>query len=317
MLNIKYKDKKQSTRDGFGRAMSELSDDPDIVVVTAELGTSIKLDQFSDASRYIEVGIAEQNMATISAGIALTGKKVIMGSFASFNPMRNFDQIRISIVQQNANVKIIGGHSGFSYGGDGQSVQSLEDIALMRSLPNMKVYVPSCAEEAYSMAIQMVGEYGPSYLRIGRDLLPNWNLTEEDFQLGKAQILREGSSCTLIACGYMVSESIEAAEELSKEQEIECSVLNVSTIKPLDSKTILQYAKSTNGIVVAEEHQLNGGLGDAVANLITREYPTKIKYVGVDNKYGQSSRDEKTLRSFYGLDKEAIKKEVIELLSEE
>ncbi len=303
-MSFKITNKKESIRDGLGRAVAEMDLDPDIVVVVADLGKSIGLDTFSDNTRYIECGIAEANMVTVATGIALSGKKAICGSFASFIPNRAYDQIRTSVCLENANVKLIGGHAGFSWGADGAQVQSFEDVALMRILPNMKVYVPCCASEAEIMAKLMMNEYGPTYLRVEREGTVDFEIS--DYELGKAHVIREGKDVTILGMGSIVSEAYIAAEKLSSELGIEAEVINVSCIKPLDKETILESVKKTGKVLVVEEHQKAGGLYSLISELFASELPTKVYSISMNDSFGESARCSKELRDKYGLSSDNI-----------
>lgn len=311
--NFKVKKEKRSIRDGFGDAISELTDDSEVVVLTADLGDSTKASEFGDNTRYVECGIQEQNMIAVASGIALTGKKVFVTSFSCFIPYRVLDQVRLSVCAMNTNVKLIGSHSGFSYGGDGLDIQALEDIAIMRSLPNMKVYVPSSATEAYLMTLQVAKEYGPAYIRTGREKEVDFEIDPVNYSINKAKVIREGKDVVIYSCGAMVSESLFAAEFLSQNENIECSVINVSSIKPLDTETILKYANKCKKGIVAEEHQRAGGLFGAISELLISNEPIIVDFVSVEDKFGQSSRGTKELREYYGLTKENIIKKVINI----
>ena len=213
----------------------------------------------------------------------------------------------------NTNVKLIGSHSGLSYSGDGVGIQALEDIAIMRSLPNMKVYVPSSASEAYLMTIKAANEYGPVYIRTGREKEVDFEIDEKSYEINKAKVLREGKDVVIFTCGAMLSECLEAAELLSGSNGIECSVINVSSIKPLDSETVLEYASKCKKGIVVEEHQLSGGLFGAISEALVLSEPIKLDVVAVEDKFGQSARNVSELRKFYGLSKENIIEKVVNI----
>ncbi|MBW3019521.1 transketolase family protein [Candidatus Woesearchaeota archaeon] len=301
----------KATRDGFGEGIMQIARNPKIVVLTADLRESVRVNKFAEKypKRFIECGVAEQNMAGVAAGLALNGKIPFITSFATFSPEMNLSTIRISICYNNANAKICSTHAGLSTGEDGATHQALEDIALMRTLPNMKVIVPCDSEEARKATIAIAKEKGPFYLRLGRAKQPE--IKQDKFVIGKANMLRKGKDCTIIACGTMVQKALEAADELKKKK-INCRVLNMHTIKPLDEKAVLKAAKETKRIVTAEEHQVAGGLGSAVAEFLVERYPVPIKMVGVRDKFGQSGTPEQLFEK-YGLSSKEIIKRIKEL----
>lgn len=293
-----------------------------IVVLSADLSESCGTDEFAREfpDQFIEVGVAEQNMAGVAAGLALSGKIPFMSSFGVFSPGRNWDQIRVSIAYSRANVKILSSHAGISVGPDGASHQALEDIALMRTLPNMVVLAPADAGEL-EQAIYAAADYmGPVYIRYHRIALPqitdlktpsvphsthSTNSVRVNsglrwagkFKIGKSQILQDGSDIGILACGSMVSEALEAAQELEKEH-IKTCVLNCSSIKPLDHLVILEIAKKTKAIITCEEHQINGGLGGAVAELLSQNYPIPMKIMGVHDTFGESGNTEELFKKY-------------------
>lgn len=276
-----------SIRDGFGQGMLEVGNDSRVYALCADLTESLRLTAFQKKypERFIEIGVAEQNMIGVAAGIALTGKVPFAASFACFSPGRTFDQIRVSVCYQQANVKIIGGHAGISVGEDGATHQMLEDIAMMRTLPHMTVLVPADYEEARSMIKVMVDHQGPMYLRLSRT--GGKQVTEAPFKIGKAPILRTGKDITVVACGLMVEKALEAAELLAKEK-IELEVINGASIKPFDQETLLKSAQKTRKVVTMEEHQIAGGLGSVVAEILTQHLPTKQLFMGIEDQFGQS-----------------------------
>ncbi|MEI7579319.1 MAG: transketolase C-terminal domain-containing protein [bacterium] len=282
----------KAMRDGFAEGLLNAGiANPDVVALCADLKESIKFHLFAEKfpGRFFECGIAEQNMAGVAAGLALDGKIAFIGSFACFSPARNFDQIRISICMMNANVKIASSHAAFSSGSDGITAQMLEDVALMRCLPNMKVVVPADALQAMKATEAIVQIPGPVYLRNGRSETPL--LFEENdpniFEFGKAQMLREGEHVTIIANGYMVFRSLLAADALAKKG-INVRVLNMHTVKPLDEAAVLESASQTHAIVVAEEAQKFGGLVSAVTETLAQNYPVPVEIVAVNDQFGES-----------------------------
>jgi transketolase len=300
-----------STRDGFGQGLKEAGQlNPQIVGLCADLTESTRMELFKQTfpDRFIEVGVAEQNLVGLAAGLALGGKVPFAASYAVFSPGRSWDQLRVSVCYSNLNVKIIGGHTGLTVGPDGASHQALEDIAITRVLPNLTVVVPCDQEEARKATHALATHRGPAYLRLGRDKVLSVTTDHTPFQLGVAQTLRTGSDISIIACGLMVQEALLAAEMLQHEG-IQARVINVHTIKPLDVVTIINAAQETGAIVTAEEHQLAGGLGSAIAETITQHIPVPIEMVGVQDRFGESGNSQELLAK-YDLTKEVIIKKV-------
>jgi len=307
-INKFVKTKKQdSTRAGFGRGLVEIAKkNKAIVALTADLSESTKLLEFQRLypERYFDVGVAEQNLAGVAAGLALAGKIPFMTSYAVFSPGRNWDQIRVSIAYNRANVKIISTHAGLNVGPDGATHQALEDIALMRVLPHMTVVVPADAEQARQATIAIARHQGPVYLRLTRSNTPIITDPKARFTIGQAQVLLIGTDVTLIACGPLVYQTLVAAEQL-KRHHISATVINCHTIKPLDSKTILSAVKKTKAVVTIEEHQRAGGLGSAIAEVLASHYPTPQEFVAVEDTFGESGQAEELLDK-YGLTVEHI-----------
>jgi len=290
----------KACRDGFGGALLELGKkNKDMVVVSADLAESTKCLEFGEKypGRFFEVGVAEQNMAGVAAGLALEGLTPFMCSFAVFSPGRNWEQIRISICYNKANVKIVSSHAGLNVGEDGATHQALEDIALMRVLPNMTVIAPCDYEETKKAVLVAAKIKGPVYIRYGREKTPVITTKQSKFKIGKAEILRQGKEVTIIACGPMVFEALQAAEELAK-QKISAEVINCHTIKPLDKATIIKSAKKTGKVVTVEEHQVNGGLGSAVAEVLAQNYPVPMKIIGMPDKFGESGTAKQLLNKY-------------------
>ena len=296
----------RSPRDGFGEGLLAVAQqNPKVVALCADLDESIRLDQFKAAypERFFEVGVAEQNMLGVAAGMALTDLIPVASSFAVFNPGRNWDQLRVSICYANANVKIIGAHAGLSVGPDGATHQALEDIAMTRALPNLVVLAPTDANEAAAALAAAVAHIGPVYIRFGRDATPEVTPADKPFVIGKAWELRTGTDATICACGALVSPALAAAEELALEYRVQ--VLVVPTIKPLDTNAILSAAKATGAIISAEDAQVAGGLGGAIAELLAEHLPTPLERVGVHDAFGQSGTSAE-LYAYYGLDAAGI-----------
>lgn len=297
------------TRDGFGKGVVEAGKvDERIVVLSADLAESTRAEWFQKEfpGRFVEMGVAEQNMATVAAGMANYGKIPFITSYATFSPGRNWEQIRTTIALNNVPVVVCGMHAGVSVGPDGATHQMLEDIAIMRALPNMVVLSPSDAEEARKATIAAAQLMKPAYIRFHREKTPVMTTADTPFQIGKANVLwnRDGSRVALIATGPLVHNALLAARELEKEG-IPAAVVNVHTIKPLDKETVVGIARETGAVVTIEEHQVHGGLGSAVAELLAREHPTKIAFVGVHDQFGQSGKPDELIEH-YGMGVSAI-----------
>ncbi|MBP9670469.1 transketolase family protein [Candidatus Woesebacteria bacterium] len=300
---------KKAIRDGVGEGLLKIAENEKVVVLTADLAGSTRVEVFAEEypARFFQVGIAEQNMAGVAAGLSFEGFIPFMASFASFSPGRNWEQIRVSIALSQANVKIIGSHGGVATGENGPSHQATEDIGLMRMLPNMVVLVPADANQTVSM-IETASKYdGPVYIRTARPSVANFT-KPIPYEIGKAQVYREGRDITICACGIQVYESIMIADELSK-QNIECEVINVSSIKPLDSETIIKSAKKTGKVITIEDHQVAGGMGSAVAEMLSEKYPLLVKRVGIDDRFGISGKYEDVYTQV-GLDRDNLIEEV-------
>lgn len=299
--------KKESQRKAFAEALVKLGKErSDIVVVNADLSSSTKTIEFAKEfpERHFNFGIAEQNMMSTAAGLAASGKIVFASTFAVFGTGRVYDQIRQSIAYPKLNVKIIATHAGITVGGDGATHQITEDVALMRVLPNMTVIVPADATETAKVIKAVVDYDGPVYVRLGRADIPNVTGKKYNFEIGKANLLREGKDVTLIGAGVMVSKCLEAAEKLEKEG-IDARVLNMSTIKPIDEKAILKAARETGAMVTAEEHNDVEGLGSAVAKVLVENLHIPMNKVGIPDTFGESG-DSDELMEKYGLTVEAI-----------
>lgn len=297
----------KDTRSGFGDGLLEAGKrNPNVVALCADLTESVKMTAFKEEfpDRFIQVGIAESNMVSIAAGMALSGKVAYIGTFAAFATGRVYDQIRQSVAYSNTDVKICGSHAGITLGEDGATHQILEDIGLMKMIPNMVVINP-CDYNQTKQATIAISEYkGPVYLRFGRPKVPVFISEETPFEIGKAIVLNEGKDVTIIATGHLVWEAIVAGEKLA-EQGIDAEIINIHTIKPLDTEAILRSVNKTGCVVSCEEHQYNGGLNDSVSQLLSRNNPKPIEYIGIDDKFGESGKPE-DLMVKYGLKSENI-----------
>ncbi len=309
--------KMMATRDGYGKALLELGEkNEQVVVLDADLSKSTKTAEFGKTypDRFFNVGIAEQNLMGLAAGLSTTGKIPFASTFAMFATGRAFEIIRNSIGYPNLNVKICATHAGITVGEDGASHQALEDIACMRVIPNMTVIVPSDGPETIEAVKAAAEYYGPIYLRLGRSGVPTINDGPDyQFEIGKGVTLREGKDITIIATGIMVSEALIAAERL-KEKGIEARVINIHTIKPLDDELIVKAAKETGAVITAEEHNIIGGLGSAVAEVLSEKAPVPMKRIGVKDTFGESGKP-KELMEKYGLTGDEIFKASIEILA--
>jgi transketolase len=301
-----------ATRDGYGDGVVEAGkENEDVIVLAADLTDSTRSNKFEEAfnERFIEVGVAEQNMAGIAAGLALSGKIPFIASYATFNPGRNWEQIRVSVCYSNANVKVVGAHAGLSVGPDGATHQALEDIAITRVLPNMTVLCPADYQEAKKATIAAAKHKGPIYLRTAREATAAFTTEKTPFEIGKAQILMEGKDLTIISAGPILYEAMKAAQELKLKRDITCDVINLSTIKPLDEKTILESVSKTRKVVTVEEHQINGGIGGAISELLSQKLPVPMKIIGVEDTFGESGKYNE-LWEKYGIDSQNIMNEI-------
>ena len=304
-----------ATREAYGKALVKLGDlRGDVVVLDADLSKSTKTSEFAKTfpTRFFNMGIAEQNLIGAACGLATAVKIPFASTFAMFATGRGFEIIRNSVCYPNLNVKICATHAGISVGEDGASHQSVEDIAIMRSIPNMTVLVPCDAIETEKMIFEIVKYNGPVYVRLGRSAVPQIFGEDYDFEIGKGVILREGSDATIIACGMMVNEAINASK-LLKEEGINVRVINMSTIKPIDKEVIIESAKKTGAIVTVEEHSVIGGLGSAVSDVVSENYPVLVKKIGINDVFGQSGKP-KQLMEEYGLTVENIINKVKEAI---
>ncbi|MDC0297190.1 transketolase family protein [Crocinitomicaceae bacterium] len=282
----------KDTRSGFGEGLAELgAEDENVVALCADLTGSLKMNAFQDAfpNRFFQVGIAEANMISLAAGMTIGGKIPFTGTFANFSTGRVYDQIRQSIAYSKKNVKICASHAGLTLGEDGATHQILEDIGMMRMLPNMTVVVPADFNQTKQATKAIAKHDGPVYLRFGRPVMPIFVKPDADFQIGKAQEVYKGTDVTIIACGHMVWKSIEAAKVLT-EKGVSVELINMHTIKPLDVSAVLSSVSKTGCVVTAEEHMANGGLGEAVAQVLSKNHPCPHEFVAVDDSFGESGK---------------------------
>ncbi|MBK5284176.1 MAG: transketolase family protein [Bacteroidia bacterium] len=294
---------KKDTRSGFGAGLLEVGKlNPNVVALCADLTGSLKMDGFAKEfpERFFQIGVAEANMMGLAAGLTIGGKIPYTGTFANFSTGRVYDQIRQSIAYSGKNVKICASHAGITLGEDGATHQILEDLGLMRMLPGMVVINPCDYNQTKAATIAIEKHFGPVYLRFGRPVVPNFTSPEQDFEIGKAITFNAGKDVTIFATGHLVWKSLEACEALA-EKGIDAEVINIHTIKPLDEAAIIRSARKTGCVVTAEEHQLNGGLGDAVSHVLSKHYPVPVEFVAVKDSFGESGKPEELLKK-YGLD---------------
>ena len=311
------------TRDGYGDGLVQAGEEnPNVVVLCADLTESTRSEVFAKKfpERFFEIGVAEQNMAAIAAGLGISGKIPFISSYAVFSPGRNYEQIRTTIAYNDSNVKIAGAHAGISVGPDGATHQATEDMAIMRVMPNMKIFCPCDAIEAKKATVAAAKMWGPVYIRFGREKSPVITTEKTKFIPGKAEIFWSSSASSgrlkpqvvLIACGILVYNTLLAAQEL-EEEKIGTIVLNNHTIKPLDEQTILEVVKKTNAVVTVEEHQITGGLGGAVAEILAKKYPAPIEFIGMGDTFGESGKPQELIEK-YGMGAQSIKAAVKKVL---
>ena len=302
-----------ATREAYGNTLAELKDNENVVVLEADLGHATKSLKFKEVcpQRFFNMGIAEADMIGTAAGLAACGKVPFASTFSVFATGRAFDQVRNSVCYPNLNVKIVGTHAGITVGEDGGTHQAIEDIALMRSLPNRSIVVPSDDVEARAAVLAAAAYKGPMYLRMARVASPTYHNDSYVFTLGKGEIIREGSDLTIIACGLMVMKAMEAAEQLAKEG-VSVRVINMHTIKPLDHKLVIESAEKTGKIITVEEANILGGLGSAVCETVSEYCPVPVKRIGVRDIFGKSGNPDKLLQE-YGLTAEHIIEEARKL----
>src|SRR3989339_144778 len=300
----------RSIRDGFGEALVEIGEkNKNVVVLTADLKESTRVHLFAEKfpERFIEVGVAEQALVTIASGMAAEGKIPFTTSYAVFSPGRTLDQIRTTVALNNVPVKIVGAHAGLGAGPYGSTHQALEDIAIMRTLPNMVVEIPCDYEEAKKATLAVAKNDLPSYLRLARPESGQVTTQNSPFKIGRAEILRQSKSpeVAIVACGTLVYEALLAAKELESKG-IETIVINNHTVKPMDERTIIRSAKTTGAVVTCEEHQIDGGMGSAVAEILSRNFPVPIEFIGVPNCFGESGKSEELFKKFKLTSKDII-----------
>lgn len=303
LLDVTGKLASEPIRSGFGRGLKKAGEiDERVVAACADLTDSTKMNEFAEAfpHRYVEIGVAEQNLVTVGSGMAAMGKIPFVSSYAAFMPGRCWEQIRTTICLNNQPVKLVGSHAGVSVGPDGATHQMLEDLALMRVLPNMVVIAPADSVEAEKATLAMARDDRPNYIRLAREATPVFTTADTPFEIGKAYVLEQGSDVTLIATGTMTYQALVAAEKLYKDG-IEAEVIHVPTIKPLDAETILKSVRKTGAVVTAEEGQIVGGLGGAIAELLAENCPLPMKRIGMQDRFGESGQPDELLEHF-GLD---------------
>lgn len=293
----------KDTRSGFGDGLYELGKtNPNVVALCADLIGSLKMDAFVKEfpERFFQVGIAEANMIGIAAGLTIGGKIPFTGTFANFSTGRVYDQIRQAIAYSNKNVKVCASHAGITLGEDGATHQIMEDIGLMKMLPNMVVINPCDYNQTKAATIAIADYNGPVYLRFGRPKVPIFIPADQKFEIGKALLLNEGKDVTIFATGHLVWKALQACEVL-EQKGISAEIINIHTIKPLDEKAVIESVMKTKAVVTAEEHMMNGGLGDSIAQLLCRKLPTPLEMVAVDDKFGESGTPDDLMKKF-GLD---------------
>lgn len=315
MKKYEYTEKKD-TRSGFGAGIAELGKtNPNVIALTADLAGSLKLEAFikENPERFVQCGIAEANMIGVSAGLTIGGYIPFATTFANFATGRVYDQIRQSVAYSNKNVKICASHAGVTLGEDGATHQILEDLGMMKMLPNMTVINPCDYNQTKAATLAIAEHEGPVYLRFGRPVIPVFTPADQKFEIGKAWTVNEGSDVSIFCTGHLVWESIKAGEILAAEG-IEADIINIHTIKPLDEEAILASVKKTGCAVSAEEHMLNGGLGDSVAQVLARNYPAPIEYVGVHDTFGESGTPDQLMQK-YGLTADKIVEQVKKVIA--
>lgn len=300
-------EKTAASRDGFGKALVELGEkDPNVWVLTADVSESTRTHWFAEKfpKRFVQVGVAEQNLAGVAAGIASCGKKAFVSAYGVFSPGRNWDQLRVSVCYNDVPVVFHGSHTGITVGPDGASHQALEDLAITRVLPNLVVMAPADVEEARKATLAAHALGKPAYIRTCREKMPVFTTPETPFEIGKANVCREGDDVGIIACGPMVYGALLAAEKL-KAENVSCAVIDLHTIKPVDRKAVVEWARKTGLVVTVEEHQVDGGMGSAVAEVLSEEYPVPVRRHGIYGQFCESGSAFELLKK-YKLDADGI-----------
>jgi transketolase len=300
ILDVSQDLEAEPIRKGFGRGLLEAGKrDENVVAACADLTDSTQMSLFKNEfpNRFVEIGVAEQNLVTVGSGMSALGKIPFVSSYAAFSPGRNWEQIRTTICLNDRPVKVVGSHAGVSVGPDGATHQMLEDIALMRVLPNMVVIVPCDSVEAEKATLAMAKDKRPNYLRLAREATPVMTTPETPFEIGKAQVFHAGENVTIITTGTMTYQAMVAAEALASDG-VSAEVIHVATIKPLDAETILRSVRKTGAVVTAEEGQIIGGLGGAIAELLSEEHPAKLKRIGMQDRFGESGAPDELLEHF-------------------
>ena len=313
----KYQNKgNKPTKTGFGEGvLTAAQKNENVVGIGVDITKSVSMDLFVDAypDRFISLGVAEQNAVGVAAGMALSGKVPVFATYAVFSALRTTDFIRVSVCYNNLHIIIGGAHAGISVGPDGASHQALEDIAIMRSLPRMTVLSPADATQAKILTEKAINELaGPVYIRFGREAVPDFTASDQQIEIGKGQLLKSGNDVTLVATGHMVWEALQAAIVLN-EKGVDARVINLHTIKPVDKKILIEAAKETGFIITVEEHQVTGGLGGAVAEVLAENHPVRMKMIGMQDRFGESGKPEELMEK-YGLTAKHIFNETLKVL---
>ncbi len=297
------------TRNGFGEGLIEAGTrNENVLAICADLAESTRMEGFKKAhpAQYLEIGVAEQMLVAMAGGLAAAGKIPWIASYAMFNPGRSWEQVRTIMALNETNVKIAGAHAGVSVGPDGATHQAIEDLAIMRVIPHMLVVVPCDSVQTKKATLALSEAFGPTYLRFGREKTPIVTTDATPFEIGKAQTFREGSDVAIVACGILVYNALIAAEQLKREDGLEVRVVNNHTVKPMDEATVVAAARECGAIVTVEEHQVHGGMGSRVAEILAEKHPAPIEFIGVRDRFGQSG-DPLELIEYYGMGTSAIK----------
>ncbi|MDH2908497.1 MAG: transketolase C-terminal domain-containing protein [Candidatus Eremiobacteraeota bacterium] len=317
MALVDYRDtanlKQLPTRNGFGEGLLEAAQaNRNVIGICADLSESTRFEALKKAlpEQYLEIGVAEQMLVAMAGGLAAVGKIPWIASYAMFNPGRSWEQVRTIMALNQTNVKIAGAHAGVSVGPDGATHQAIEDIAIMRVIPHMFVVVPCDSVQTKKATLALSQTFGPTYLRFAREKSAIVTSEATPFEIGKAQVFREGTDVAIVACGILVYNALMAADKLSRERGIECRVVNNHTVKPMDEAAILDAAKTCGAVVTVEEHQIHGGMGSRVAEILSAQHPTPIEFIGVNDRFGQSG-DPVELIEYYGMGSAAIEAAVL------